>query len=400
MRLLIATDAWEPQINGVVRTIQEIVRYAPQMGMELKLITPDLFPNVPMPGYSEIRLAITTPRAIRKRIEKFAPDIIHIATEGPIGSAARTAALRLGLPLTTAYHTRFPEYLRARLPVPVEISYAALRRFHNAADGVMVATKTLEDDLAGHGFKNLMRWTRGVDLARFSPRDADRTRLKRPVFLYVGRVAIEKNLEALLSLDLPGTIHIVGDGPAREELQAKYPHAVFSGSKVGEELAEAFRQADVFVFPSRTDTFGVVVLEALASGLPVAAFPVMGPQDIIEGTGAGVIAEDLRQAALDCLSIDRTRCTELAKLYTWEASIRQFRDCNLEAIRRHALELEQETEEAQRKRRAITRWPSVLRPVMRQGGRLKARGEKLVEQGRKLGSRINRRIRGERRIDR
>lgn len=388
MRVLIASDAWEPQINGVVRTIQEIIRYAPGLGMEIGLVTPDLFPNVPMPGYSEIRLAITTPRAVRKRIEAFQPDVVHIATEGPIGSAARTSALRLGLPITTAYHTRFPEYLRARLPVPVDITYAALRRFHNAADGVMVATKSLEDDLASHGFRNLMRWTRGVDLSRFRPRETDLATHPRPIFLYVGRVAVEKNLEALLSLDLPGTTMIVGDGPAREELQARYPKAVFTGAKVGEDLAEAFRQADVFVFPSRTDTFGVVILEALASGLPVAAYPVMGPIDILEGTGAGICSEDLRAAAIGCLDIPRGRATELAKLYTWEASIRQFRDQNGVAIAAHAARMADDAA-AEKPRRRITRWPAMLRPVViRQGEKLRAQGAKLRERGNRLRDRI------------
>lgn len=373
MRVLIATDAWEPQINGVVRTLQEIVRYAPQLGMEIGMITPDLFPNMPMPGYSEIRLAMTTPRAVRKRIEKFAPDVVHIATEGPIGSAARTSALRLGLPITTAYHTRFPEYLRARLPVPVDITYAALRRFHNAADGVMVATQSLEDDLASHGFKNLMRWTRGVDLSRFTPRTTDEASHPRPIFLYVGRVAVEKNLEAFLALDLPGTTMIVGDGPAREALEAAYPKAVFTGSKTGDDLTQAFRQADVFVFPSRTDTFGVVILEALASGLPVAAYPVMGPKDILEGTGAGLCSEDLQAAALACLDIPRDRCTALAQSYSWEASIRQFRDQNAVAIARHAERMASESAEQRKPKRYITRWPKILRPMVDRGNRLRDR---------------------------
>jgi len=336
LRVLLASDAWEPQINGVVRTLQKVREIGPSLGLDLHFVTPDLFANVPMPGYPEIRLALLHPGAFMAEFDRIKPDLIHVATEGPLGLAARGAAINRNIPLTTSYHTRFPEYLAARMPVPVDWSYSVLRWFHGAADAVMVSTPTLEADLAARGFRNLRRWSRGVDLALFSPRDASRFDLPRPIFLNVGRVAVEKNLEAFLSLDLPGTKVLVGDGPQRAELEARYPEAVFLGAKSGAELAEIYRQADVFVFPSRTDTFGVVMLEALASGIPVAAFPVMGPRDVIAGTKAGAISDDLREAALACLRLDQADCLALAKQYNWLASITQFRDHVVEAHARHA----------------------------------------------------------------
>lgn len=332
MRVLVASDAWEPQINGVVRTLQQVQALGPALGLDLHFITPDQFRTMPLPGYPEIRLAMLAPGTIGKRFREIKPDIVHVATEGPIGLAVRNVALRHGVPLTTSYHTRFPEYLHARLPVPVSWTYAALRRFHNAADAVLVSTQSLENDLCSRGFQNIRHWSRGVDLTRFSPRIKARDDWARPVFLNVGRVAVEKNLEAFLSLDLPGTKVIVGDGPQRAALSARYPDAVFLGSKIGEELADIYRQSDVFVFPSLTDTFGVVLLEALASGLPVAAYPVMGPIDVVGGTKAGILSEDLRIAALACLTLDRADCLALATGYTWQASITQFRDVLAETM--------------------------------------------------------------------
>lgn len=332
MRVLIASDAWEPQINGVVRTLQQVRALGPELGLDLHFVTPDQFATLPMPGYAEIRLALLRPGAFARRFREIGPDIVHVATEGPIGLAARKAALDCGVPLTTSYHTRFPEYLRARLPVPTNWSYAALRRFHNAADAILVSTPSLEEDLLARGFRNIRRWSRGVDLARFSPRLEDRAEWPRPVFLNVGRVAVEKNLDAFLSLDLPGTKVVVGEGPQRAELSARYPDAVFLGARTGDELAEIYRQADVFVFPSRTDTFGVVLLEALASGLPVAAYPVMGPVDVLGGTQAGILSEDLRMAALASLTLDRTACLALAARYSWRAAITQFRDVLAETV--------------------------------------------------------------------
>lgn len=335
MRALIATDAWEPQINGVVRSLQEMRRRLPALGMEVEFATPDEFFSVPLPGYKEIRLAAALPSVLKKRIAAFRPDVVHVATEGPVGLAARSATIAMNLPLTTSYHTRFPEYLNARLPVPVNWSYAALRRFHSAAHGVLVSTPTLESELSARGFRNLMRWSRGVDLGRYAPRQYSTVTWPRPIFLNVGRIAVEKNLEAFLSLDLPGTKVIVGDGPQRAELQARFPDAVFLGAKTGTELADIYAQSDVFVFPSRTDTFGIVILEALASGLPVAAYPVMGPNDILAGTEAGILSEDLREAAIGCLGLNTGQAVELAAKYSWDASARQFRRNLSEAASLH-----------------------------------------------------------------
>jgi glycosyltransferase involved in cell wall biosynthesis len=334
MRVLIATDAWRPQVNGVVRTLEELERDAPAAGLTLDFVTPLDFSNMPMPGYSEIRLAFRPERGVKAAILRFQPDAIHIATEGPIGFAARRQAMKRGISFTTSYHTRFPEYLRERLPVPVGLTYAWLRRFHNAADGVMVATPTLERDLAKRGFANLQRWSRGVDTGRFRPRPALASPWPGPVFLYVGRVAVEKNLEAFLSLALPGTKVVVGDGPAREELQARYPQARFTGALSGEALAEAYAGASVFVFPSRTDTFGLVLLEALASGLPVAAFPVMGPADVIGNAPVGVLSEDLQTAAMQALTLDPAACVAFAGRHSWIESAREFARNVAEGIER------------------------------------------------------------------
>jgi len=334
MRVLVASDAWEPQINGVVRTLQKLRDLGPGMGLDLHFVTPDRFPTLPMPGYPEIRLAMLRPGSFAQEYRRIEPDIIHVATEGPIGFAARQMALREGLPLTTSYHTRFPEYLAARAPVPERVSYAALRWFHNAADAILVSTPSLEAELRAKGFGPMRRWSRGVDLSLYAPRTESTAPWPRPVFLNVGRVAVEKNLEAFLSLDLPGTKVIMGDGPQRAELATRFPDAIFLGAKTGPELAEIYRQADVFVFPSRTDTFGVVILEALASGLPVAAYPVMGPVDVIGGTRAGILSEDLRIAALAAISCDRAECVPLARRYDWSAAIGQFRDVMVETIDR------------------------------------------------------------------
>jgi glycosyltransferase involved in cell wall biosynthesis len=335
-RILIATDAWRPQVNGVVRTLEELARGAAAAGFAVDFITPSDFRSLPMPGYPEIRLAIRPGRRLGRLVARQKPDALHIATEGPIGLAARSIALKRGLSFTTSYHTRFPEYLRERLPVPISLTYAWLRRFHNAADGVMVATKTLEDDLAKRGFRNLQRWSRGVDTALFRPRPGVSLDLPRPIFLNVGRVAVEKNLEAFLSLELPGSKVIVGDGPALAELKERFPAAVFLGAKTGESLAAAYAAADVFVFPSLTDTFGLVLLEALASGLPVAAFPVMGPRDVIGGHPVGVLSSDLREAALGALAVDRAGCVAFAERHSWAASAEEFLANVREGIERRA----------------------------------------------------------------
>jgi glycosyltransferase involved in cell wall biosynthesis len=324
MRILIVTDAWHPQINGVVRSLSEIGRRAAAFGLSADFLTPQGFRSVAMPGYAEIRLALATPTQIAQRIEAAAPDCIHIATEGPLGILARRYCLRRGRKFTTSYHTRFPEYLSARLPVPAWPLAALLRRFHGAACGTMVSTQSLEDELLAQGYRNLMRWSRGVDAELFQPARAQRLPFARPIFLYAGRVSVEKNLEAFLALDLPGSKVIVGDGPARLMLQEKYPGAHFLGARHNEALAEVYASADAFVFPSLTDTFGVVLLEALASGVPVAAFPVPGPRDVIGKSGAGVLDVDLRRAALAALAISRDSCRKYALQFSWRGSARQF----------------------------------------------------------------------------
>jgi glycosyltransferase involved in cell wall biosynthesis len=326
-KLLIATDAWGPQINGVVRSLENIAAHASSFDMEVRFLTPSDFWTLPLPGYDEIRLALTNHRKIAAAIVDFAPDFVHIATEGPIGLAARRACLRERRPFTTSYHTRFPEYLAARAPVPMRLSYAILRRFHNAAAGTMVSSASLEHLLAGRGFRNLMRWSRGVDETLFRPRSENLfAALPRPIFLFVGRLAVEKNVEAFLKLDLPGSKVVVGNGPLQVRLTAAHPDVHFLGSLCGEELAKVYSSADVFVFPSLTDTFGIVLLEALASGVPVAAFPVTGPLDVIGDSGCGVLAPDLRQAALHALGISRERCRKHAAKFTWKESARQFFD--------------------------------------------------------------------------
>ncbi len=324
MKVLIVTDAWHPQINGVVRSLTEIGRQAATFGFAVEYLTPEGYPTIAMPGYAEIRLALATPSQVAQHIERIAPDFIHLATEGPLGILARRYCMKRGRKFTTSYHTRFPEYLSARLPVPSWPLAALMRRFHAASAATMVSTPSLEDELSAQGYRNLVRWSRGVDADLFHPGKAQRLPFPRPVFLYAGRVAVEKNLEAFLALDLPGTKLIAGEGPARAMLEQKYPDAHFLGALQGEALAAAFASADAFVFPSLTDTFGVVLLEALASGVPVAAFPVAGPRDVIGTSKTGVLDRDLRRAATAALAIPRDRCRKYALQFSWRESARQF----------------------------------------------------------------------------
>ena len=326
IRLLIATDAWRPQVNGVVRSIERLVEELPRLGAEVTILSPGCFRTVPLPTYEEIRLAIARRSTFSRLIEDIRPDAIHIATEGPVGFGVRRWCLSNHRRFTTTYHTRFPEYIAKRLPIPLNWTYAVLRRFHNAGNGCMVATPTLHAELDRRGFKNLMDWTRGVDGKLFRPRGDTRLPFPGPIFLYVGRIAVEKNLEAFLTLDLPGSKVVVGDGPDLARLKAAHPQVHFLGVKTGEALACAYAGADVFVFPSRTDTFGMVLLEALAAGLPVAAYPVPGPLDVIGSAPVGVLDEDLRKAALAALEIPRERCRAFALEHSWEASTRQFVD--------------------------------------------------------------------------
>src|SRR5580704_4534554 len=333
MRILLATDAWEPQVNGVVRTLTRVVAELREMGDTVEVISPDQFPSSPLPTYPEIKLAVGAYEKVQERFKSFEPEAIHIATEGPIGLAARRICIEWKLPFTTSYHTRFPEYVSARLPVPLAAGYAYMKWFHKPSGRLMVATPTLRDELAKHGFRNLSQWSRGVDTDVFKPLgpgDADPyAGLKRPIFLNVGRVAVEKNIEAFVKLDLPGAKVVVGDGPQREELAARYPEVVFAGAKFGDELAAYFAWADVFVFPSLTDTFGLVLLEAMASGTPVAAFTVAGPVDIIPGSGAGALAPDqasgLEEAAIACLQLDRDAVRAFAEQFSWRVCAEEFR---------------------------------------------------------------------------
>lgn len=323
MRILIATDAWHPQINGVVRTLVMTAVAAKPLGVDIRFLTPQSFRTVALPGYPGLRVALPASGRIAALIAEADPDSIHIATEGPIGLSVRRHCRKQGRPFTTSFHTRFPDYISARVPMPEAWIWAALRRFHGASSAVMAATPTLADELRQRGFRNVVLWPRGVDVGLFHPRAID-FGLPRPIFLSVGRVAVEKNLDAFLGLDLPGTKVVVGDGPARAALERSYPDAVFLGARTGEQLAETYAAADVFVFPSRTDTFGLVLLEALASGVPVAAFPVTGPRDVIGDVPVAALDEDLRSACLAALKIAPAACLEFAESLTWEKSARAF----------------------------------------------------------------------------
>jgi glycosyltransferase involved in cell wall biosynthesis len=323
MRVLVATDAWAPQVNGVVRTYERLALEAPALDFDVSFLAPPLFRTLPCPTYPEIRLALATPAAIARHVARVRPDFIHIATEGPIGYMTRRYCRKRRWPFTTSYHTRFPEYVSARLPLPEDWFYGLQRRFHNGSAGTFVATPSLEADLKARGFERLMLWSRGVDTELFKPRNV-RLFGDGPVFLYVGRIAVEKNIKAFLDLDLPGRKVLVGGGPQAEELKRRYPEALFTGPREGEALAEAYASADVFVFPSLTDTFGLVLLEALASGVPVAAYPAPGPLDVITDARAGVLSADLQQAALEALDLDRNAARAHALRYSWENAARQF----------------------------------------------------------------------------
>lgn len=324
MKIAIVTDAWRPQTNGVVKTLSTTAEGLRALGHDVTFIEPNQFKTFPCPTYPEIRLAWLPYGRVAQLLEDFGPDAVHIATEGTLGAAARKWCLRRRFPFTTSYHTQFPEYVRARVPIPLAVSYAHLRRFHSAAARTMVATPAMQQLLESRGFKNIVRWTRGVDVSLFKPRDKRFLDFPRPIATYVGRVAIEKNIEAFLKLDLPGTKLVVGDGPARAELESKYPNAKFVGFKYGEELASHVAASDVFVFPSRTDTFGLVMLEAMACGVPVAAYPVTGPIDVVTQGVTGDLNEDLRAAALAALKLDPNQCRAYALANTWETATRQF----------------------------------------------------------------------------
>ena len=319
------SDAWRPQVNGVVRTLAAVADELAAMGHAVEVIGPDRFRTVATPTYPDIRLAVLPGRTLSRMVEAFMPDALHVATEGPLGLAARRWAVRRGCAFTTAFHTRFPEYVQARTGLPTGPAYRLLRWFHGGGQGIMVATESLRAELAGRGFADLRSWSRGVDLALFRPEPRDPFEgLPRPVFLYVGRIAVEKNIGAFLDLDLPGTKVVVGGGPQLEALRRAHPGVVFCGPRSGVALAASYAGADCFVFPSRTDTFGLVMLEALACGTPVAAFPVTGPLDVLAGHPVGAMDADLRAAALRAVQADRAACRAHAERFSWRACTELF----------------------------------------------------------------------------
>jgi glycosyltransferase involved in cell wall biosynthesis len=341
LKVLIVTDAWRPQVNGVVRTLEVLGEELEALGHVVRYVTPEGRFSLALPTYAEIRLALFQKRSVENEICAFAPDAVHIATEGPLGHAARAVCLKHRIEFSTSFHTRFPDYVKARFPlVPEELVWRWLRWFHAPASAMMVATPRLEREMLAHGFRNVRIWSRGVDVEAFRPIAGARLPFATPIFLYVGRVAVEKNIQAFLALDLPGTKVVVGDGPARNDLEKAHPEARFLGSLSGEPLARAYAGSDVFVFPSRTDTFGLVLLEALAAGLPVAAYPVQGPVDVVgpDIAGARAVAaldEDLQKACLEALALARTPGSPTPREFALQ---RSWRACTLQFLRNIAVE--------------------------------------------------------------
>ena len=324
MRIALVTDAWKPQVNGVVQTLSRTVAVLADAGHEILTITPLGRRTVPCPTYPEIRLALCAGRSVRRELESFRPDCIHIATEGPLGLACRAYCVRNGIPFTTSYHTQFPEYVRARAPIPIRFTARVLRWFHGAAVRTFVPTQKIREKLESRGFRNVVIWARGVDSQLFTCDNPYHYDLPRPIWIHMGRIAVEKNIEHFLALELPGTKVVIGDGPDRQRLQQAYPDAHFLGYKFGTELASHLAGGDVFVFPSRTDTFGLVMLEAMACGLPVAAYPVDGPIDVVLDGKTGALDESLRAACERALSIDRAACRRFAESRCWAKSTAQF----------------------------------------------------------------------------
>jgi glycosyltransferase involved in cell wall biosynthesis len=324
LRIAIVTDAWRPQTNGVVRTLTETSKCLRQQGHDVLLVTPGEFRTVPCPSYPEIQLSLFPRRQVFEALDDFLPDALHVATEGPLGLAGRRWGIRRRRPFTTAYHTQFPRYVRARVPLPAALSYGFLRWFHGPAVRTLVPTESIRSELAERGFPSLVIWGRGVDTDLFRPERATGLVGQRPIMMYMGRVAVEKNIEAFLSLDLPGTKYVVGDGPALAGLRRRYSQAIFTGARYGQDLAACLASADVFVFPSRTDTFGLVLLEAMACGLPVAAYPVSGPIDVVEQGRTGILHEDLGVAITAALVLNRQSCRDSAHQRSWESATRVF----------------------------------------------------------------------------
>lgn len=317
MKLLIVTDAWAPQTNGVVTTLRSVIAELRGLGHQVDVIEPSLFQTLPLPGYSEIRIAPGPWRRMGELTRSLAPEAIHIATEGPLGMAARAWAVRRRAPFTTSLHTKFPEYLHDRTGLPLGVGYRFMRWFHRPAARVLVTTRHHRDELAAKGFGNLVVWGRGVDVERFRP--LPRSVAERPRLLYVGRVASEKNIEAFLALDIEANKVVVGDGPEREALQRRFPGAAWLGYRYGDDLTREYAQADAFVFPSRTDTFGLVMLEAMACGTPVAAYPVTGPVDVVSEVMNGALDTDLSEAVRRALAVPRESCREFALQHSWRA---------------------------------------------------------------------------------
>ncbi len=326
VKIAFITDAWHPQINGVVTTIDNTCNTLKAQGAEILLITPDQFNTIPCPSYPSIKLSLFCYPKVKRLLKAFAPQHIHIATEGPLGLAARKYCLKNKLAFTTSFHTLFAEYVNLRFKIPLSWGYRALSWFHQPAKQIMVATPQVERDLAGWGFtqEKFVRWSRGVDIERFKPGNKHFLDYPRPISMYVGRVAIEKNIEAFLNLTIPGTKVVVGDGPQLKELRDKFPEVIFTGFKIGQELADYMAAADVFVFPSKTDTFGIVMLDALASGVPVAAYPVQGPMDVLIDNHTGCLREDLEVAFYDALNLNSHHCREQALNYSWQNCSKQF----------------------------------------------------------------------------
>ena len=324
MRIMIVTDAWFPQTNGVVHTLAQTAAWLVRFGHEVMIAASRDFRTVPCPSYPEIRIAIRPMAALARKLQLFRPHAVHIATEGPLGLAARRYCLRQRSRFTTSYHTQFPQYLKSRWPIPLWLSYAALRRFHAAAQRCMVSTRSVEKELHTRGFRNLVRWQRGVDTELFRPRSKEFLQLPRPVAAYVGRLAVEKNVDAFLQMPWHGSKLVIGDGPERARLEARYRGPVYAGFRHGEDLAAHLAAADVLVFPSLTDTFGLVNLEAMACGVPVAAFPVTGPIDVVEDGVTGALDPDLGKAADRALRLDPRECRARALQSSWATCTREF----------------------------------------------------------------------------
>jgi len=324
MKVAIVTDAWEPQVNGVVTTMRNTRDHAAKLGHQVQMITPDQFRSIPCPMYEEIRLSLKPYRKLAQMLEAGQPDVIHVATEGPLGAAANKYCTRNGIPFTSSLHTRFPEYIRMRAPVPLNVSYYYLRNFHKAAQNTLVRTASQKTELEQRGFKNLRVWPGAVDTSLFTFRGKDALSLPRPISMYMGRVSVEKGLDDFLQLELPGTKVIVGGGPDLDRLKSRYADTVFTGPRFGEELARILSAADVFVFPSRTDTFGLCMLEAMACGVPVAAYPVPGPLDVVVNRSTGILDRDLKRAILQALTLDGDACIEFALEHSWENSTNRF----------------------------------------------------------------------------